>query len=136
MTKGLGDLDLSHQLPLSQTHGDESQKKGIGQSDTIENLMPGKDDAIAVTIIEPKRGIDGGVGAAGRRISNVKERGGRAGIHTIRDDQRGRIYRQNHSRFSSNCRVKTSKKRGEFEAVSGGLKFSITVQDNTATFGH
>jgi hypothetical protein len=122
MTKGLGDLDLSRQLPLSQAHSDESEKKGIGQSDTIENLMPAKDDAIAITVLEPKSGIDGGVCAVGVRIGDVKERGVGAGIHTIRDDSRGRIYQKNRSRFSSNRRVETSKKHGDFGGMSGGLK--------------
>jgi hypothetical protein len=42
MAKSLGDLKLSRQLSLSQTHSDERQKKSIGQSDAIENLMPAK----------------------------------------------------------------------------------------------
>ena len=54
--------------------------------------MSAEDDAIAVTIIEPKSWIDGGVCAVGMRISVIKQRRRRVRIHTKLDDPRGRLY--------------------------------------------
>src|SRR5450631_4468696 len=83
--------------------------------------MSAKDDTIPVRLNEPKSWIDESACVVNGGIGVVREGGGRVGIHTIRDDSRSGIYQKNRLQVSSNGAVKTSRKRGDFGGMSGGL---------------
>jgi hypothetical protein len=74
VAEGSRDRTLGSQLTLTQGDGYQRQMLGITQGHAIENLMAAKDDAIAITIVEPHRGIDRSACVFGAGLGVSKER--------------------------------------------------------------
>ncbi len=82
------DLLLRGQPRLTQRDRHQPQMDLVGQGDAVERFVPAEDDAVAVAIDEPHRGVEKGA-AVGRRFFQGQQRlGGGVRVHAINDARR------------------------------------------------
>jgi len=69
------DLLLGGQARLPERDGHQTQMNLVGQGDMVERLMPAEDDAVAIAINEPHRGVEKDA-IVGRRFFQGQQRWG------------------------------------------------------------